>query len=61
MRKLIKTYGKIIDARKNDLFINCGEGTVLKIEELQIEGKNRMKTVDFLNGVKLAAGDGFGD
>lgn len=54
-----KNYGKVIYANKNDLFINCGEGTVLKIEELQIEGKKRMKTVDFLNGVKLQIGDVF--
>ncbi len=53
-------YGKILDAAKKDLFINCGAGTVLKIEELQIEGKKRMKTVDFLNGVKLQIGEFFG-
>ncbi len=50
-----ENYGKIIDANKKDLFINCGEGTILRIEELQIEGKKRMKTVDFLNGVKMQA------
>lgn len=52
-------YGRILVADKKDLFISCGENTVLKIEELQIEGKNRMKTVDFLNGVKIEAGEKF--
>ena len=52
-------YGLILDAKKSDLFINCGERTVLRIEELQIEGKKRMKTADFLNGVKLIPGELF--
>lgn len=55
-----ESYGKILDAGKKDLFINCGEGTVLKINELQIQGKRRMKTADFLNGVKLEAGEFLG-
>ncbi|MCW5958742.1 MAG: methionyl-tRNA formyltransferase [Pyrinomonadaceae bacterium] len=54
-------FGKILDANKQDLFVNCGEGTVLRIEELQIQGKNRMKTVDFLNGVKMHVGEILGN
>ena len=52
-------YGKILDANKKDLFVSCGENTVLKIEELQLQGKNRMNTVDFLNGVKIEVGEKF--
>lgn len=52
-------FGKILAADKADLFVNCGEGTVLKINELQIEGKRRMKTADFLNGIKLGVGECF--
>jgi len=55
-----QNYGKILDAAKKDLFINCGAGTVLRIEELQIEGKKRMKTADFLNGVKMQIGEFLG-
>ncbi len=51
----------VLDAGRNDLFINCGEGTVLKINELQIEGKKRMKTADFLNGVKIQPGEFLGE
>ena len=51
-----KNFGKVLDSGKKDLFVNCGEGTVLKINELQIEGKKRMKTVDFLNGVTIENG-----
>lgn len=52
-------FGKILDAGKKDLFVNCGSGTVLKVNELQIEGKRRIKTADFLNGVNLHAGEFF--
>lgn len=55
-----ENFGKILDAEKKDLFINCGEKTVLKINELQIEGKRRMNTLDFLNGVKLGVGEFLG-
>lgn len=49
--------GEIIDASGDDLVIACGEGTALKVVELQPEGKRRMAVRDFLNGTKLKAGD----
>jgi methionyl-tRNA formyltransferase len=52
--------GMIIDAFRDDLFIGCGNGQVLQILELQIEGKRRMETKDFLNGVNLEAGEFLG-
>jgi methionyl-tRNA formyltransferase len=42
------------------LFIACGNGTVLKINELQIEGKKRMPVRDFLNGIKVDIGEKLG-
>jgi methionyl-tRNA formyltransferase len=60
-REIDKNFGMVLDAGRKDLFVNCGEGTVLKINELQIEGKRRMKTVDFLNGVKIQAGEFLGE
>ena len=53
--------GEVLAAKGDDLLINCGGDTVLRVAELQPEGKRRMPTRDFLNGVKLAAGDVFGD
>jgi methionyl-tRNA formyltransferase len=44
--------GQVIHAGGNDLVVTSGSGSV-KIEELQIEGKKRMVTRDFLNGVKI--------
>lgn len=56
--------GRIITAEKKDLFVKCASGTskesVLQILELQIEGKRRMETLDFLNGINLRAGEKLG-
>lgn len=48
--------GTIICAdKKNGLHIQCGTG-VLEIKELQLAGKNKLKTADFLNGCRDLAG-----
>ena len=51
--------GEIMSASGDDLTIFCGGDSVLKIEEIQPEGKRRMTVRDFLNGVKLKPGDIF--
>lgn len=45
--------GKIISKDRDYIEVATGEGT-LKIFELQLEGKKRMKTRDFLNGSELS-------
>ncbi|MEG0755832.1 MAG: methionyl-tRNA formyltransferase [Oscillospiraceae bacterium] len=45
-----KTPGTIVQADKNGLCIACGDGTVLKLEELGPEGKKRMPATAFLQG-----------
>ncbi|MEZ5425940.1 MAG: methionyl-tRNA formyltransferase [Pyrinomonadaceae bacterium] len=55
-----KKPGEIISATGDSLLVVCGDGSILKILELQIEGKRRMATRDFLNGVKIKAGDFLG-
>jgi methionyl-tRNA formyltransferase len=52
--------GDVIDAKGDSLVISCGNRTVLRIDELQLEGKNRMKTRDFLNGIKILHGERLG-
>jgi methionyl-tRNA formyltransferase len=49
--------GEIISANGDGLFVFCGGDSVLRIEELQLEGKRRMGARDFINGVRPAAGD----
>ena len=51
--------GTIIEAGKDSLIIGCGKGA-LSIKELQLEGKKRMQTADFLRGYSLNAGDKLG-
>lgn len=52
--------GQILESKGDKLFVACGNQTVLQIEELQLEGKKRMPTRDFLNGVKLQIGEKLG-
>ena len=52
--------GRMIEAHGDDLVIACGEQTRLRILEIQPEGKRRMSVRDFLNGVRVRAGERFG-
>ncbi|HVF46426.1 MAG TPA: methionyl-tRNA formyltransferase [Pyrinomonadaceae bacterium] len=52
--------GRIISARGDNLIVACGDGSELKIHELQPEGKRRMAVRDFLNGFVLKEGDVLG-
>ncbi|MBS1797749.1 MAG: methionyl-tRNA formyltransferase [Acidobacteria bacterium] len=49
--------GTVLYAKGDQILVQCGDATIVRLSELQLEGKNRMKTRDFLNGVKLAAGE----
>lgn len=53
--------GAVLAAKGDDLVIQCGSGTTLRINELQLEGKRRMSVRDFLNGVRLSAGTRWND
>ena len=50
--------GCVIAVTKQDIFVSCGTG-VLAIEELQMSGKKRMTSREFLAGKKLATGTQF--
>lgn len=52
--------GEIVET-EGRLLIGCGNGSVLLVDELQLEGKRRMPTRDFLNGVKLRKGEVLGN
>jgi methionyl-tRNA formyltransferase len=52
--------GQIIEAHGDNLIVACGEQTVLRILEIQPEGKRRMSVRDFLNGTRARAGERFG-
>jgi methionyl-tRNA formyltransferase len=52
--------GEILFAKGDELLIACGNQTVLRINELQLEGKKRMPARDFLNGVRMQIGEKLG-
>jgi methionyl-tRNA formyltransferase len=41
------------------LRVICGQGTLLEPREVQLEGRKRLAARDFLNGVKVTAGERF--
>jgi methionyl-tRNA formyltransferase len=43
----------MLSADRNELRIACGGGTVLNVREAQLEGRKRLSTREFLNGVKI--------
>ncbi|MGN0425466.1 MAG: methionyl-tRNA formyltransferase [Acetatifactor sp.] len=53
------TPGEIIRVDKDSITVACGEGA-LQISALQLEGKKRMSTHDFLLGVKMTVGERLG-
>jgi methionyl-tRNA formyltransferase len=52
--------GVVCDATKESFAVACGEGTMLRITEVQPEGKRAMSARDFLNGAQIGRGDRFG-
>jgi methionyl-tRNA formyltransferase len=53
------TPGEVVEAHGETLLVATGDG-ILRITELQPEGKRRLGVRDYLNGAKLAAGERFG-
>ena len=52
--------GEIVSARGGELVVACGGATRLRLSELQFEGKQRMPARDFVNGMRVAAGERLG-
>lgn len=53
--------GQVIAADGDDLVVQCGQETALRLEEVQPESKRRMSVRDFLNGIHLQIGDRLGE
>jgi methionyl-tRNA formyltransferase len=52
--------GAVVAARGDELIVNCGQNTALRLIEVQPEAKRRMGVRDFLNGTHVKVGDHFG-
>jgi methionyl-tRNA formyltransferase len=53
--------GQIIEAGRDRLIVGCGDGTALRLLEVQPQDSRRMPARDFLNGTQLRAGANFGE
>lgn len=51
---------EVIAARGDDLTVQCGKQTALRLIEVQPEARKRMVVRDFLNGTQIKVGDRFG-
>ncbi len=51
--------GMIVHTDKKSLYVYTSDG-ILRIDELQLEGKKRMRCADFMLGVKIGAGEMLG-
>ncbi|SRR6266576_3728039 len=54
------TPGQVIDAGHDRLIVACGEGTALRLLEIQPQDSRRMRARDFLNGTYLQIGEVLG-
>jgi methionyl-tRNA formyltransferase len=52
--------GIILPTQEDGLLVICGSGTVLRVHQIQLEGRNRVTDREFMNGAKIAAGEQFG-
>ena len=52
--------GDVIAAQGDDLIVNCGRQTALRLIEVQPEARKRIAVRDFINGMHIKVGDRFG-
>jgi len=52
--------GEVIVALGDELVVQCGERTALRLVEVQPEARKRIVARDFINGMHLKVGDRFG-
>jgi methionyl-tRNA formyltransferase len=55
------TPGEVIVARGDDLVVQCGKQTALRLIEVQLEARKRNGVRDLINGIRLKVGDRFGE
>ena len=50
-----------IVAAGGELFVGCGEGSWLRVEAVQLEGRKRVGASEFVNGARLRGGERWGE
>jgi methionyl-tRNA formyltransferase len=49
--------GQILEVSRDRLIVACGDGTALRLTEIQLQDSRRMSARDFLNGNPIKAGE----
>jgi methionyl-tRNA formyltransferase len=52
------TPGGIVPSAK-EIYVVCGDGTFLRLESIQVEGRKKTSAREFANGARIAPGDQF--
>jgi methionyl-tRNA formyltransferase len=52
--------GIILPTQEDGLLVLCGGATVLHVEYVQVEGRNRVTDREFMNGARITPGERFG-
>lgn len=52
--------GEVLAAHGDELIVNCGRQTALRLIEVQPEARKRIAVRDFINGMRVKVGDRFG-
>jgi len=54
-------HGQVIEAVRDRLIVACGDGTALRLREVQPQDSRRMNARDFLNGMRPSVGQVLGE
>ncbi|HET9480004.1 MAG TPA: methionyl-tRNA formyltransferase [Pyrinomonadaceae bacterium] len=52
--------GEVVVALRDELVVQCGKQTALRVLEVQPEARKRLAARDFINGMRVKIGDRFG-
>lgn len=52
--------GEVVVAHRDELVVQCGKQTALRVLEVQPEARKRLAVRDFINGMRVKVGDRFG-
>ena len=50
-----------LELRGGAMVAGCGDGCTVEFDEVQLEGKRRMETGEFLRGFQVQVGERFGE
>ena len=50
----------VMEVRGDALLVSCGGGSLIELDEVQLEGKRRMGAAEFLRGNQVKSGERLG-